>query len=265
MILSLFRRSILSVAAVLAAICVFLIFYIASIVYLYDPSVSESLRQMQDAMPELFAAFGMANPTSTLCDFLLNYLYGFLFTGALVIIAAYLVSRLIVGPTKDGSLAWVLASPHSRHSEALTYVVAEVVTVLLTVAVLWVSESVLCEWLFPGELAEGDLAVANAGLAALALFATSLCFASGCAFRNPGAALWVGTGLCALFLLMTLVSAAGDGLDWIAKLSPFSLYDAYGLANGEFSAVAGACTLFGLSAAFYAAGVWAFCRRDFSL
>lgn len=265
MILPLFRRSILSVAAVLAAICVFLIFYIASIVYLYDPSVSESLQQMQDAMPELFAAFDMANPTSTLCDFLLNYLYGFLFTGALVIIAAYLASRLIVGPAKDGSLAWILASPHTRLAQALSYVVVEIVAVVGVVAILWISESALCEWLFPGELVEGDLAIANIGLIALALFAASLCFASGSIFKNSGAALWVGTGLCVLFMLMTLVSSAGDSLNWVADLSPFSLYDAYGLANGESSAIAGSCTLFGLSVMFYAVGVWIFCRRDFSL
>ena len=85
---TLFKRSLRSAAAVMAAIVVVLAFYIAMVAYLYDPEVSESIQLMQAAMPELFEAFGMANPSATLLDFLLNYLYGFLFTGTLVLMAA---------------------------------------------------------------------------------------------------------------------------------------------------------------------------------
>ena len=95
---TLFKRSLRSAAAVMAAIVVVLAFYIAMVAYLYDPEVSESIQLMQAAMPELFEAFGMANPSATLLDFLLNYLYGFLFTGTLVLMAAYLAQRLVVGP-----------------------------------------------------------------------------------------------------------------------------------------------------------------------
>ena len=97
---TLFKRSLRSAAAVMAAIVVVLAFYIAMVAYLYDPEVSESIQLMQAAMPELFEAFGMANPSATLLDFLLNYLYGFLFTGTLVLMAAYLAQRLVVGPVR---------------------------------------------------------------------------------------------------------------------------------------------------------------------
>ena len=56
-----------SLASALVAVAVM---YIAEVAYLYDPEVSESLALIQEAMPELFAAFGMANAASTLLDFL---------------------------------------------------------------------------------------------------------------------------------------------------------------------------------------------------
>lgn len=265
MILPLFNRSLRSLLAVIVAIVVVLVFYIGTVVYLYDPEVSESLQLMQEAMPELFAAFGMANASSSLCDFLLNYLYGFMFTGVLVLLAAYMAQRLVVGPTKDGSLAWLLASPHSRTGLAITLVAVQIAAILGTIVLLWLSEVVFCEALFPGSLDQGALMWANLGLIALGLFAASLCFASGCAFQKPGLGLWVGAGACTLFMLMGLAAATGEGLEWLADASPFSLYDAYGLAAGEEGAVVGSFALLGASILFFAAGVAAFCRRDFSL
>ncbi len=263
--LPLLCRSLRSISAVVLAIAVVLVFYIGSVVYLYDPEVSESLRLMQEAMPELFAAFGMANPSDSLCDFLLNYLYGFMFAGALVLLAVYMAQRLVVGPAKDGSLVWLLASPHSRFHLAFTLMAAEVAAVFAFIALLWASEVVFCELLFPGDLDQAALARANMGLIALGLFAASLCFASGCVFQRPGLGLWVGAGACALFLLMGLAAAMGEGLEWLASASPFSLYDAYGLAAGDEGAAMKSLALLGTSVALFAAGLAAFCRRDFSL
>ncbi len=249
---TLFKRSLRSAAAVMAAIVVVLAFYIAMVAYLYDPEVSESIQLMQAAMPELFEAFGMANPSATLLDFLLNYLYGFLFTGTLVLMAAYLAQRLVVGPVRDGSLA-------------LTFVAVEVAAVAIVVGLSWGAEVIACEALFPGELDGAALARANAGLVALGLFVAALCFASACCFQHTGLALWGGVGACAVFLLMGTAGAVGKGLAWVADLSPLALYDAYGLAAADGGAVAGAVVLGVVAAALFALGVARFCRRDFSL
>ena len=53
--------------------------YASVILTMYDPELGDSLAMMKEAMPELFAAFGMSDPGSTLTEFLANYLYGFLF------------------------------------------------------------------------------------------------------------------------------------------------------------------------------------------
>ena len=84
MVTPLFKQGLRNIAPLFGAVVAVLLVYIGTVVYLYDPSVSESLALMQEAMPELFAAFGMANPSATLLDFLLNYLYGFLLTATFV-------------------------------------------------------------------------------------------------------------------------------------------------------------------------------------
>lgn len=265
MIRALFTRSLRSVAAVLGVLTAVAVVYITTVAYLYDPEVSESLALMQEAMPELFAAFGMANVASTLLDFLINYLYGFLLTAVFVVLAVYLAQRLLAGPEKDGSLAWLIAAPRSRVAIALTLVAVEVTAVVVVVAFCWLGEVVSCEAMFPGELDHAGLARANAGLAALGLFAASVCLVSVCASPRPGVGLGIGAGACVLFFLMGLAGTVGEGLAWLADLSPFALFDAYGLAAAEADAACGAAILAVASAVLNAAAVAIFARRDFSL
>lgn len=262
---ALFTRSLRSVAVVLAVLVAVAVMYIAEVAYLYDPEVSESLALIQEAMPELFAAFGMANAASTLLDFLINYLYGFLLTALLVVLAVYLAQRLLAGPEKDGSLAWLIAAPRSRTAIALTLVAVEVTAVLVVIALCWLGEVVSCEALFPGELDHAGLARANGGLVVLGLFTASVCLAAVCVFPRPGWA-WVwARALAALFFLMGLTGTVGEGLAWLADLSPFALFDAYGLAAAEADAIGGTVILAATTVVLNAVAVVVFARRDFSL
>lgn len=265
MIRALFARSMRSLVVVVAVLVAVAVMYIASVVYLYDPAVSESLTTMQEAMPELFAAFGMANAASTLLDFLINYLYGFLFTALLIVLAVYLANRLVASPVRDGSFAWVLASPRSRTAIILTFVAVEVATVALVVALCWLGEIAFCEAWFPGELDQDGLASANIGLFVLGFFMASLCLALSCVFKNPSLGLGVGAAACVLFFLMQLAGTVGEGLAWVANLSPCALFDAYGLAAGDGGAFADMALVGGIAIALNVLAAAAFVRRDFSL
>lgn len=265
MIPTLFARSMRSCTVVMVALVAVALMYIASVVYLYDPAVSESLTAMQEAMPDLFAAFGMANTATTLLDFLINYLYGFLFTALLIVLAVYLAQKFLAGPVKDGSFAWILAAPHSRTAIIVTFVVAEVIAVAVVVALCWVGEVVFCEIWFPGELNLVGLARANGGLFVLGFFMTSLCFALTCVFKNPGLGLGIGAALCVLFFLMELAGTVGEGLTWVAHVSPCTLYDAYGLAAGNTKAFADIALVGAFAVILNILAGIVFVRRDFSL
>lgn len=68
-----------------------------------------------------------------------------------------------------------------------------------------------------------------------------------------------------MFFLMQLAGAMGDGLAWMADISPCALFDAYGLAAGEASAVADIALVGVIAIALDALAVAVFTRRDFSL
>ena len=75
----LLKREIKRNIPLLAIFAGILTLYASVILTMYAPELGASLAMMKDAMPQLFAAFGMSDPGTTLAEFLANYLYGFLF------------------------------------------------------------------------------------------------------------------------------------------------------------------------------------------
>ena len=250
------------VAAIIAAV---LAMYIGVIVSMYDPDLGASLDMMMESMPELFAAFGMANAATTLTDFLINYLYGFLLTMFPFVLILIMVNKLMVRYLDRGTMAYLLATPNSRVRIAGT-MIGVVATVLTALAVLVTAlEMGFAEALFPGELDFEALAWVNAGLLALWLAMAASCFLSACLFSNAAAALWTGGGLWILFFLMQMVSQVDDDFEFLENINPLTLFDYYGLAASDASAIGGAVVLAMSAVALFAAAVAVFTRRDLSV
>lgn len=255
-------RANLFVSLVIAAV---LAMYIGVIVSMYDLELGESLDAMMQSMPEMFAAFGMSVQATTLIDFMLNYLYGFLLTIFILVLILIMVNKLMVRYLDRGAMAYLLATPNSRTRIALTMVGAMVAILVALMAVVTALEAGFAEAMFPGELDMQALMQVNAGLLALWLAMAGLCFLSACLFSNATAALWVGGGLNILFFLMQMASKVGDKFEFLENVNPLTLFDYYGLAEGDASAAGGAIALAVGAAALFAAAVAAFDRRDLSI
>lgn len=253
-----------SLPATLVIVCV-LAMYTAMIVSMFDPELGASLEMMRESMPELFAAFGMAEQGTTLMDFVLNYLYGFLFVAFPLVLVLLLVNRLVVRHMETGTLSCLLATPHARLSIVLTQALALVTALVATLACMHVLELACAETMFPGELDAGELLAVNAGLLALWLFFAGLCFLSAVSFNRTGAALWVGGGICIASILVQMVSQVGDAFESLGRATPLALFDAGGIAASSGDAVAGACALAGCGIACLALAAAVFCRRDFNV
>ena len=114
MSVALFARELRGSLPSLLVITAVLALYIVSIAYMFDPEVADNLDAVMAAMPDLFAAFGMANMSTNMTDFMLNYLYGFLFTWVPLLLIMMMVNRMLVRPIDRGSMACLLATPASR-------------------------------------------------------------------------------------------------------------------------------------------------------
>lgn len=262
---TLFVKEMRSSAFVTVVIAAVLAMYVAMIVSMFDPELGESLTLMMQSMPDLFAAFGMAQPSTTLLDSMLNYLYGFLLTVFPLVLVLIMVNKLVVRYLDRGTMAYLLATPTSRVCIAVTLISVLVsILALLMVSVVAV-EVGSAELMFPGELDMAGLMRANVGLLGLWLALAGLCFLSACAFSNAALALWAGGGVCILSFLVQMVSQVGDKFEFLKYATPLTLFDVYGLAANDASAWVGTVALYGIAVVLFAAGVVVFARRDLNV
>ena len=265
MSVALFARELRGSLPALLVITAVLALYIVSIAYMFDPEVADNLDAVMAAMPDLFAAFGMANMSTNMTDFMLNYLYGFLFTWVPLLLIMMMVNRMLVRPIDRGSMACLLATPASRLRIAGSFAACMVAVLVFELALVFAIQVASAEALFPGELDAEKLGWATVGLLGLWLFMTGLCFASACAFKDSRLALWGGGGACLALLLLQVMTQAGEGLDALATLNPVMYYKPFELAAGSSDAVVGAVCLGLAGIALIAAGIAVFCRRDLNV
>ena len=135
MVKHLLARSVRSNLGLLGIILAVLAMYGGIIVTMYDPELGDTLNSMAAAMPELFAAFGMAGTPATLTEFLVNYLYGFLLLVFPLVMSILLANRLVASYVDSGAVAYLLASPHSRAAIIATQAVVHIVSNWICLAI----------------------------------------------------------------------------------------------------------------------------------
>lgn len=249
----------LILTGVIAAV---LTMYTVLIIQLFDPQSADALDAMMKTMPAVFDAFGMGQDTTTLLGFILNYLYGFLYTLFPLILILIMANRLFVRPVERGDMAYLLASPHSRLSIAatLTAVPATLLAALMAwLTVLELGTSAVC---FPEENVTGGLHRANLGLAALWLAMLGLCLLSACLLKSAGAALWAGGGFVILEFVIQMIAQTGEKFEDAKYATFLTLFDRYGLADGDGGAAWGAVVLALVGLVTIGAAWVGFVRRD---
>lgn len=246
-------------AGIIAAV---LAMYTVIIVQMFDPEAAESLDAMMRSMPAVFDAFGMGNATTTLLGFILNYLYGFLYTLFPLVLILLLVNRMVIQPVDRGTMAWLLASPHRRSAVAGTLVAVMLSVLMALMALLTALELGSAAVMFPDEDVAGGLLRANLGLSGLWLCMAGLCMLSACSFKSPSLALWVGGGFAILEFVVQMISQVGEQFEDAKYATFLTLFDRYGLAESDGPAVWGAVALAACGVVMLALSVAVFARRD---
>lgn len=239
--------------------------YGAVIIGMFDPKLGDSLAMMAESMPQLFAAFGMSSPGAGLLQFLVNYLYGFLFTCFPLVLILILVNRLLVRYLDQGAMAWLLATPSPRWKIAITQ--AKTLGLAVFFLVLYVTGlcAALSALLFPGELEMGRFLLVNLGLCGMLLFLAAICFTSACVFGGGRWALGAGGGLCVLFILLQMLSKTGEKLEFLRYVNPLTLFDPLKIAVGGAEALWPVLALYLGALALFGIGVTVFSKRDLCL
>ena len=198
--------------------------YGAIIVSMFDPKLVDSLNSMVESMPQMFALFGMNNFSSNLTDFLIDYLYSFLLIIFPLVFIVLLVNRLVIRYIDKGSIAYLFATPNSRVKIITTQILSALLNIFILNLYITILYIVVSESMFKGELDITKMIIVNIGLFALWFSFLGICFLSSVSFSSTTISLWLGAGLCILFMLFQMMSRVGEKAEFFKYLSIITLF-----------------------------------------
>lgn len=263
--LTLLKRELKANYKIMLIFLALLTMYSVVIVSMFDPSLGQTLLEMAQSMPGLFAAFGMRNVGTSLLDFMANYLYGFLFLAVPSVYILIMANRLMVRYVDKGSMAYLLATPNKRRKIALTqgfFLLLSMKKLLVYVSAVCVFA---CQLLFPGELDVGKFLLLNLGWFCLLVFLSGVCFCASAVCEEARTSYGVGGGLLTFFLLIQMLSQVGDKMKWLRYMTPMTLFDPQGIIAGKTQNIAWVAILLVAGLVLYAVGIGVFCKKDLSI
>ncbi|MFQ9511033.1 MAG: ABC transporter permease, partial [Lachnospiraceae bacterium] len=170
---TLFKKEFKNNLLLLGIFCLVLTLYITMIISMFDPALSKSIEAMRESMPEIFALVGMSAPGVTLLDFIVNYLFGFLFKLFPMIFFFILVNRMLIRYIDRGTMAYLLATPNSRIKIVGTQALSICFELFLLLAYICLLVIIISEFMFPGALDLPLFLFTIVGLFGLLLFMSS--------------------------------------------------------------------------------------------
>ncbi len=228
----------------------------------YTDANTAALSELRAGMPGLFAAFGVGGSASLL-DHVASLLHGFLFPLLGSWLAARLAARLLPALVESGELSYYLSLPIRRENFVLGQGAALFCGLLLACLTMTLGTLIAAFALRRGEMSIVWLLSLSLGQLCIWLFAGGMAMmvASGRNMKRgtvPRSLL-----LPAAFFAIAMVSAVPGVPAWLARLTPYSLFQPQNLARGRMAAEVLTLPLIGLICLLI--GMKRFARRDLPL
>lgn len=262
---TLFKKEIKSNWLLLVIFLAVLSVYGSMITMMYNPEMGDSLKMMADSMPDLFAAFGMADVGQTLLDFVSGYLYGMLYVAFPGVFIIILSNRLAAKYVDNGSMAYLLAVPQKRWKIMMTQYIFMLVSLIVIVAYVTCLVLIVSEVLFPGEMETAAFIRINVGLLGILVFFGGACFCASCFSNESKISSAVSTAVVVYSILIQMISQVGDKFEKIKYATPMTLFDIEGLSAGDGKAWIMCGILYIAGILFMGIGIVRFSRRDLPL
>lgn len=261
----LFKREWKSNYKIIFVFIAILTLYESLIVAMYDPKLGESLNMMAETMPQLFAAFGMTDPGLTLLDFITNYLYGFILTIIPLIYTMIMCHRLMARYIDKGSMAYLLATPHTRTQIMFTqlFVLLSGVFLLLIYSIILILGCSMM--MFTDSIEMNKFLIMNVGLVGIHTLFACICYLTACTFNETKLSIGIGAGIGIASILIQMLSQVSDKIDFLKYITPLTLFDPKGLQAYDQQALINTGILFVLAILCILATQIIFKKRDLPL
>lgn len=262
MILPLFKKEWITNYKLLLILAAVISLYSIMIITMFDPELGESLKMMEESMPEIFAAFGMGDSGTSLLDFIANYLYGFLLIIFPTLCAILLGGKIIAGYVDQGSMVYLLSSSDKRSRLAFTQAAFLALSLLTLVLFSFALGLISCEALFPSELDIPAYIGLNVGLYGYIFFLGGLCFLFSCIFNDSKYAYGTAAGFSIMFILIQMLSQVNDKVDKLKYATPLTLLNTKALIAQDSKAFIGIIILYVTGLILFGAGITIFTKKD---
>jgi ABC-2 type transport system permease protein len=151
--------------AVIVGVTGVLLMYTSIAAWMYDPTSAEAINNLLGILPDaLIRAFGFDGLGTDLTGYLSNYLFGFIYIMFPMLFVLFLVSKLIGRHIDEGSMVYLLSSPHKRSVVAWTQIGFFYSGLFFLFGINLLAAIAISEVLFPGSLDIAAYALLN-GLA----------------------------------------------------------------------------------------------------
>lgn len=260
--LTLYRREMKNSLKMLLIFAAVMTLYIAVIIGMYDPKMTETLDNFYEMMPDLMASVGMKAGTNTLVGFMVSYLYGFILIVFPMVFCILRGNGLIAKYVDHGSMVTLMAAPVKRRTIVRTQMAVLLSGIFLLVLYATGLELAVCRAGFPEEPVTAELLKLNAALLCLHLFNGGICFLASCVFSDTKRSIAFGAGFPALMYVVQMLANVGGKAEQLKYVTYFTLFNPDGILAGETCAFVGAAVLLAGAAVLFALAEQVFCRKD---
>lgn len=259
---TLYKREMKGSWKLLAIFAAVLTMYLSMIIGMYNPALSKTLDEFAKMLPDVMSAVGMKGGATTLLGFLSSYLYGMLLLVFPMVFTIIRGNALIAKYVDRGSMVALLAAPVKRRTVAFTQMKVLASCIIALIAYVTLLEIAVIGAQFPGELEVGKLLLLNVGLLCLQLFIGGICFLGSCLFSDTKNSVAFGAGIPVLMYVVQMLVNMGGELEKAKYFTFFTLFRPDGILAGETAALAGMAVLFIGAVMLFAAGIFAFGKKD---
>jgi len=243
-------------------------FYLLLVIALY-PSIAstKSMDELLKQMPSGFLkAFGLEGGFSTLSDFIAADYYGVLMIVILAVFSLTTAMQLVVKLVDQGSMAYLLATPHSRATIIRTQG-AVLVTGLAAIMGTMTAAGLAGGYLLVDDVSFDAWSFIKMNIAAFFLFfvLSAFSFFISCVTNQAKRAIGIATAITILSYALDLAGKLSDNVSWLRSFSLFSLFDPVAIAKGTESILWISLLLCGIGAIFYVLAILLFSKRDLPL
>lgn len=243
-----------------------LLFYKLVIIGMFDPDNIEAMDEFMALMPEEFVqAIGYRLLDLSLTGYIGGYFYTFLILMFPLIFTIMLSFRLVGKYVDDGSMAYLIATPHKRSTIIITQAFFLLIAVFLLFLLMSILGLIFTIAMFPNQLAIGKYALLNAGALSLYVFIAGLSFFCSTVFNETKHTLGLTIAFPVGFLLFDMLTDVNDRLHFLRYFTPYSLFSPDKLFPVETAFYIQSLALILMGAILFALAIRIFTRKNLTL